>query len=421
VFAQEKTAYTLDHCVKRALENNGNIRSAEFEVGSAQHKVLSVKTERLPSVEFSGSYTRSSAIEPFSITMPTGQRLDIFPSIEDNYGLNLTVKQPVFTGKRISSNIEIAQNIFNAKENSLAEVKNNIRFAVKNYFWKLAQAIESENVVNESIEMVKTHLKDVINLRENGMASENDVKRVEVQLSNMELLKASIEKGINLNRSVLCKLMNIPLNSQFDLDYDLLFPEFNYDFNAVLNSAFKDRPLLNSMRSMLRSAEAGKEMVRSSFFPSVYLLGNYNYAKPNRNIFPIKDRWKDTWNAGVMVQFTLWKWGKRKMDYEAADNDYKKLQSDLENLQSDIELDIKRIFLEIDESVKRYKVSNKMVEQAEENYRISKDKYSSGLLLNSELLDAEVDLLKSKLEVTKSIMDFNINLAELKKAAGINE
>ena len=70
VFAQEKQIFTVEHCVKLALENNGNIRSAEFESGSARHKMQSAKTERLPSLEFSGSYTRLSGIEPFSITMP---------------------------------------------------------------------------------------------------------------------------------------------------------------------------------------------------------------------------------------------------------------------------------------------------------------------------------------------------------------
>ena len=84
-------------------------------------------------------------------------------------------------------------------------------------------------------------------------------------------------------------------------------------------------------------------------------------------------------------------------------------------------MEIKRIFLDINESLKRYQLSNKMVDQAEENYRISRDKYKNGMLLNSEFLDAEVDLLKSKLEVTRSIMDFNIKMAELKKAAGIYE
>jgi len=237
----------------------------------------------------------------------------------------------------------------------------------------------------------------------------------------MELMKTSIEKNIELSRAFLCKTMNAPIETSFEPDYDLPSPEFKYNFKEITSKAIEKRPLIKSMEFYLQSAEETKKVVKSSFYPSVYLVGNYSYARPNRRILPMKDKWTDTWDAGVVVQFTIWNWGKKRMDYESAQNDFLKLKTDYENLQSQIELDIKRIFLEINESLKRYQLSNKMVEQAEENYRISRDKYKNGMLLNSEFLDAEVDLLKSKLEVTKSIMDFTIKMAELKKAAGIYE
>ena len=133
----------------------------------------------------------------------------------------------------------------------------------------------------------------------------------------------------------------------------------------------------------------------------------------------MRDAWNDTWSAGISVEFALWNWGKKRLDYQAVHNDLLKAQIDFQNMQSQIELDIKRISLEIHESMKRYEVSMKMTDQAEENYRISKDKYRNGMLLNSDLLDAEVDLLRSKLEITKSIMDYNTKIAELKRTAGM--
>ena len=179
--------------------------------------------------------------------------------------------------------------------------------------------------------------------------------------------------------------------------------------------------MVKSVELGIKSAEVSEKIARSNFYPSVYLTANYNYAKPNKRILPMRDNWADTWNAGLVVQFNLWNWGKTKMDYEAARNDLKKTRVDYENMLSRIELEVKRIFLEIDESLTKYKLGGKMVEQAEENFRISRDKFRNGMLLNWEFLDAEVDLLKSKLEVTKSVVDFNIKLAELKRAAGTYE
>lgn len=420
-FSQTPDRLTLDYCIKQALENNSDIISSQMDMHSAESKMSGAKTLFYPVIEFSGSYTRMSEIDPFSISLPTGQAFNIYPSIENNYGLTFTFKQPLFTGSRIKSGYEIAQNTFRSKENNLKEVKNSVKYAVQEYFWRLVQGIESEKVVDESLLLVKSHLRDVNNLKENGMASDNDVKKVEVQLSNLKLMKTTIEKNIDLSKSVLCRMMNIALDTEFDIDYFLERPNGGYKTDKLISTAIQNRPLIKSMQNMVSTAQAGKKMAKAEFLPSVYLIGNYNYAKPNRNIFPVEDKWKDTWNAGIMVQYTLWNWGRKKNDYESADFLYKKLETDLKNLISRVELDIKRVNLEIEESEKKYELSLKMVEQAEENYRISRDKYKNGILLNSELLDAEVDLLEAKLEVTKSIIDFNIKTAELKKTAGIDE
>ena len=109
------------------------------------------------------------------------------------------------------------------------------------------------------------------------------------------------------------------------------------------------------------------------------------------------------------------------MDYNSTQNDFLKIQTDYENLQKQVELDVKRLFLDINESVNKYQLSQILVEQAKENYRISKNKYKNGMLLNSELLDTEIDLMRSKLELTNIIVDFNLKTAELTKVAGIYE
>ena len=55
---------------------------------------------------------------------------------------------------------------------------------------------------------------------------------------------------------------------------------------------------------------------------------------------------------------------------------------------------------------------------AEENYRITNERFKAGLTLNSELLDAEVALLQAKVDNTQSWIDYELNNEKLKKALG---
>jgi len=421
LFSQNRGKYSLDYCIEKSMENSREIKSSKLEVLSYEAEFSAKRTNFFPTFEFTGNYTRLSKIVPFSVTFPTGKEISIFPVILDNYGLNLTVNQPIYTGGRIKANYQMSKNKFFAKKEESKEVKNNIKYLVSQFFWYLVLALESREVIDESIRMVKSHLKDVINLKENGMASENDVKKVEVQLYNMQLIKTTAEKNIEISRSFLCKFMNLPLDTKIEPEYDISEPVFDIKYEQLITTVEKNNHLIKSMNYTLKSFDAAKNLSKSSFYPSVYFIGNYNYARPNRRIMPLVDEWNDTWDAGISVQFIIWNWGKRKMEHESAKNRYKKIKTDYNNLIMQTKLDIKKVYLEIKEALKKYRLSKKMVEQAKENYRISKDKYKNGMLLNSELLGAETDLLKSKLEVTKSIIDFKIKKAELNKLVGLND
>ena len=61
------------------------------------------------------------------------------------------------------------------------------------------------------------------------------------------------------------------------------------------------------------------------------------------------------------------------------------------------------------------------MEQAQESYRMTSEKYKNGLTSNTELLDAETALLQAKLTHTQAVVDYALALARLKKAVGENQ
>ncbi len=63
-------------------------------------------------------------------------------------------------------------------------------------------------------------------------------------------------------------------------------------------------------------------------------------------------------------------------------------------------------------------VSEQGAQQAEENYRVTNERYKIGLALTSELLDAEVALLQAKTTHTQALVDYKLAEARLIKAIG---
>jgi outer membrane protein len=64
-------------------------------------------------------------------------------------------------------------------------------------------------------------------------------------------------------------------------------------------------------------------------------------------------------------------------------------------------------------------VWQKVIEQAEENFRISEERYKERVATSTEVLEAQTLLTKAKSEYANALGDYNINYARLQRAMGI--
>jgi len=63
---------------------------------------------------------------------------------------------------------------------------------------------------------------------------------------------------------------------------------------------------------------------------------------------------------------------------------------------------------------------NKNIETASEGLRIAKESYRAGVIKNSDLLNAELQLTSARMGYIKAINDFYCTIAQLKKDTGFD-
>ena len=63
-------------------------------------------------------------------------------------------------------------------------------------------------------------------------------------------------------------------------------------------------------------------------------------------------------------------------------------------------------------------MNKKSVEQAEENYRITSEKYNQQMATSTDLIDAENSLLDAKTKLANAQVDFQMAKVRLEKATG---
>ncbi|MCK9424460.1 MAG: TolC family protein [Ignavibacteriaceae bacterium] len=418
IISQQKLTLSVDEAIQLGLKNSKSLHSSLMRVKANSARVSEVTSSRLPSIRFTGVYTRLSKIDPFTIMMPTGPFV-LSPSILNSYQLKLSLAQPVFTGFRLKSSSEMAEYQLKASEVEFTKDELETAFAVRNAYWSLFKAQEMKKVVDEIVEQMKAHLKDASNLLVQGMLTNNDVLKLQVQLSDVQLKQLEATNAAQLAQVNLNNTLGVQLITAVEVkSVPQYLAKTDDELTPLLNKAFEKRGELKAADYRAKAGESGVTMAKSRWYPEVSLYGNYYYNRPNQRVFPSKDAFKDTWDAGVMVSMDVWNWLATSHQTDQAEAGLAQSLDAFGILKDGITLEVTQNFLNYNQMKQKIIITKLTVEQAEENQRITSEKFKNGVTLSSDLIDAEVALLSAKTNYTSALVDLELAKAKLDKSIG---
>ena len=411
-YSQSDKVLSLDNCIKLGLEQNKTLEISKSKVESANAKSGEVDAAMLPPLKMTGSYTRPSEV----INKAGGFTI---PFIADNYMLKISLQQPVFTGFRLKSNSEIMEYNFSSAKEDYRKDEAQLILDIKNAYWSHFNANQLVKTINETIGQVEVHLKDIENFYEQNLATDNDVLKVKVQLSNLKLLKIDAENAVSTTRMVLNNLIGLPtmINSKIQKSVDEE-PDESQTLESVITMAYESRPELKGMEYRIKSGESGVSMANAGWYPQVNFAANYNYAKPNARMFFSRGEFKGTWDVGINFSFDIWNWMTTSHQVEQAKASLEQTRYSAELIRDAVNLEVSQSYLSLIKSKEKISYAIENRDQAKENYRVTNEKFKAGMVLNSELIDAESSLLIANINYTSAIVEYKMAWAKLEKATG---
>jgi outer membrane protein TolC len=418
VYAQEKLSLTIDQAIEIGLQNSKSLHSSLMKVKSAEAKVKEVNSMRLPSLKLNAGYRRLSEVDPFIITTPFGS-FPIAPGIFDNYSVQVSLFQPLFTGFRLAGNLNMNEEIKNATTEEFNKDRSELLFNIKNSYWGVFKANQFKKVMDETVEQIKAHVEDAKNLEKAGMLTRNDILKIEVQLSNALYQQIDAENAVKLSIVALNNTLGIPLNTQIEIASTANLTEYSSEeLSKLVDSAIERRPELKAAGSRIKAGEAGIILANSSWYPQVSLYANYYYSKPNQRILPTQNRFDGTWDAGINLSMNIWDWLSTKHQTDQAEAQLAQAVDGFGIMKDGITLEVTQNYLSVSQTKRKIDIAKLNVEQAEENLRITSQKFKNGLATSSDLIDAETALISAKTNFTTSIVDYELAKAKLEKSTG---
>ena len=422
--ARDTLRLTIEDCRRMGLENNSQLKIREYKQDAASAVLKSSQVSRYPSVSLSGQYARLSEVPPFSIATgappPFPDEIVISDAILDYYSLKTSVVQPLFTGFRISRKISLDESILNISRNEKDSAVNALLAEIEYTFWNICKLIENRQLLIENDKILREH-KDVAEaFYAEGLITKDEIYLTDAKIAVIRQLSIENDDAIETGKFALKNLIGLSYSEKIELQYEL--PEVqtcSMTLEESISAAIEARPEIRMLAERIKAAESAVAIANSSYYPQLYLVGNYHYDRPNERYMPARKSFEDSWDISLSMSMELWNWGKTNSRRQEAIANLRITQEELEEVRGMIELETAGSYYLLNRMDKKLETVSSALKYAGESYRMAKERFKNGAISNSELLEIEGILLERQVEVVHTRVDYRLAKTDFNRTIGI--
>ena len=442
-FSQEML--TLEKCKELALKNNMRAKNAELTVLAAKEQKKEAFTKYFPSISLSGmgfisekpmlslEMDIASMIAPLSKgilepligwAMMNGAPIDQealkalqgmlesgpmkIDALKNGVVAGAVAMQPLFAGGQIVNGNKLAKAGVEARQLQKQMSDNEVLLTTERFFWQLVALQEKMKTLENSEKMLDHILSDVKVAVETGLTTRNDLTRVELERNRLAGFRLKAENGLQLLKLAFAQHIGVSaetLNIQ-----PPPFDEFIPPITGNERLALQNRPEYKLLQKSVEIAKLQVNMEIGKKLPTVALGAAYQYMNFDLHT---DNGMKNNFGMGfatVTVPITDW-WGgahaikQKKLEFQMSENTRK------ENTEL-LLVQMQQVRNELNEAYYQIQLSQKSIDVAEENLRMSNDHYKAGITTLATLLEAQNLLQQTLDQYTESVTEYYKKMAE---------
>lgn len=407
--APEAVAMDIDlkGAVTTAIQNNRDITIAELKLREAEADVSAVTAKKNPSVSYSW---QRNQYPTQVVTTALGTK-----SSNHGYSQEIKVSWPIWTFGKVEGAIDAARYQKNIADLNVYKTEADTKLAAVQAYYQYLEAIKLAEVQAQSVTDYASHLNNVQQQFDAGIVAKLDVLSSNVSLANAKQKSIAADNTRDVAEANLNNIMRVPMNTTLKpLDKNFPEPEFDLTMEQAILMAQKYRWELVEADYGVKAAEASLRSAKAGYLPTVSVGGGYSWKEASVTAVD-----KDDWAVQGGLSWSLWDGGATQASVKKADAAVKAAQETLLQAREKIELEVRQDYLNVLSYKEQIRAAEASVAQAEEAYKIATVRYSSGVGINLDVLDAELALNTARTNYITALYNYNIGLATLEHAMGV--
>ena len=419
-FAQEAAGkLTLKQTIEAAIKANLRLQQSQDEVEAAQANKKARTTEFFPTLNARYSYLKRDNPTTTVFGTPQTGLVDVLVNPEDEYNFVTSFNQPIFTGFALFNQYKIASLGLDVAEFLEKITRQNVILDAKNAYYSILKTQKLVDVARDTVRQIAAQKDVAENMYQVGMSPLNDLLQSQVQLANAKQRLITAQNTMEIAKSQFNTLLRKPVNAPVVIADILDYTSFEYDIDYCLTRAEANR--LEIQVADLEVQIAGKDykLSQRDYYPAVNLTGTWTRRGTDWDVDGgegIGD--KDFWDIRATATWNFWEWGRTRYGVKEKLSRLSQAKSRKEEIHDNIDLEVKKAYLRTIESEKNITTIEKATEQANENLRITEERYKEQVSTTTDVLVAQTLLTDTMTNYYNALYDFKIAKAVLYRAIG---
>ena len=340
-------------------------------------------------------------------------------------GVMLT--QPIYAGGKILTGKKMAEAGESAAEEQLRAAKASVIYDADNAYWTYVAVLQKQEMMNVLAAQLDTLFSQIGVASSAGMATGADLLTVKAKRSEVEYQVRKVANGVALCKMALCRVVGVPFDTEIAVE-DVAAPE---EFTRIEtgNVSVADRPEMKLLETGLEVSRLKVRMTRGDYLPTLALVGGYcafgnmkmktmvdsgggNYVPYTQKIG------QDMGVAMVSLNIPIFKWGQGYNKVRKAKLDVDNAALDLQKNSRLLELQANQAAFNLSDSYNLIAAAKDGKAQADENLRVTENRYHASMCPLSDYLDAQFQWQQARSNLIEAFTQSRIAETDYLMATG---
>lgn len=430
--AQTKT-WTLEECVKYAIENNISIKNTALDIKTAEINKKGAVGNFIPSLNANTSHSWNIGLNQDITTGLLRNQTTQFTSVGGTLGVD------IYKGLQNQNTLRRANLAIVASKYQLLKMQEDIALNVANAFLQILFNKENLKVQNEQLTISEKQLARSEELVKAGSIPRGDVLDIKANVATNKQNVITAENALLISKLSLAQLLQLKDFYDFDVvDTENIKDENNIlaqPATAIYDKAKESRTELKIAKTNLEVAQKDLDIAKGAFQPTVQGFYNYNtriaYADrvgldQNGNpvsqaALPFWDQFRDNKGQafGAQLSIPIFNGWSVKNNVERNKVNLEKSKIALEQQELDLQRNVYTAFTDAKGALKTHESAIVALESRQEAFNYAKERYAVGMMNSFDFNQAQTLLTNAQSEVIRTKYDYIFKIKILEFYFGI--